>query len=205
MNQIYEQKLWGGTDSDFYSGIGSHKPEIISPYLEALVAFLVSQNNALVVCDLGCGDFNIGKYLTKHTKKYIAVDIVENLIIRNKKQFQADNLEFHNLDISKDTLPAGDCIIIRQVLQHLCNAEIKKVVNKIANYKYVILTEHIPSGEFIPNIDIISGQGIRIKQHSGVNLLAPPFNLKIENKKVIDCYILENNKGRLVTTIYKIF
>jgi len=40
MHQIYEQHLWGGNEFDFYSGEGSHKPEIIKPYLEAVSDFL---------------------------------------------------------------------------------------------------------------------------------------------------------------------
>lgn len=205
MTQIYDLKLWGGKNVDFYSGEGSHDPEIINPYLANLIAFLKSHNNDLVVCDLGCGDFNIGKHLTKFTKKYIAIDIVESLIDRNKKLYKEDNLEFHCLDITNDKLPFGDCIILRQVLQHLSNNEIQEVIKKIAAYKYIILTEHIPSGNFTPNIDIISGQSIRLKQNSGVNLLETPFNLKIKNQKLLDEFILENNKGRIATTLYNMF
>ncbi len=205
MNQVYEMKLWGGTAFDFYSGIGSYNPKIINPYLDALIAFFDSYNKSLVVCDLGCGDFNIGKHLTKYTRKYIAIDIVEKLISRNKKIYKENNLEFCCLDISKDELPSGDCIILRQVLQHLSNTEIQAIINKIAVYKYIILTEHIPLGNFIPNKDIISGQGIRLKKNSGVNILEAPFNLKIKEEKNLEAHILENNKGRIVTTLYKLF
>jgi hypothetical protein len=205
MNQIYELKLWGGTAFDFYSGSGSHDEKIINPYLYSIIYFLETHHKSLIVCDLGCGDFNIGKHLTKYSKKYIAIDIVENLINRNKKLYQEHNLEFHCLDISKDELPHGDCIILRQVLQHVSNTETQNIVKKIAVYKYIILTEHIPMGNFIPNKDIISGQGIRIKQNSGVNILEAPFNLKIKEEKIINDYILENNKGRIITTLYEVF
>lgn len=205
MNQIYELKLWGGKDVDFYSGSGSHDPKIINPYLERIIGFLECHNKSLVVCDLGCGDFNIGKYLTKFTRKYIAIDIVESLINRNKNTYKEDNLEFRCLDIVKDELPTGDCIILRQVLQHLSNTEIQNVVKKITAYKYIILTEHIPLGNFTPNKDIISGQGIRLKLNSGVNILESPFNLKIKEEKKLGEYFLKNNKGRIVTTLYKLF
>jgi SAM-dependent methyltransferase len=205
MNQIYELKLWGGNDFDFYSGTGSHKPEIINPYLDALKAFFETHNRSLVVSDLGCGDFNIGKHLTKYTKKYFAVDIVENLINRNKNSFKVDNLEFYCLDIARDELPIGDCAILRQVLQHVSNAEILNILKKIADYKYIILTEHIPLGDFVPNKDIISGQGIRLKRNSGVNLLKPPFNLKIKEETILNEHIIGNKKGRIVTILYKMF
>lgn len=205
MNQIYELKLWGGKDVDFYSGFGSHNPEITQPYLEAIIAFLESHNPALVVCDLGCGDFNIGKHLTRFTKKYYAIDIVENLVARNKNIFKEAHLEFHCLDIAKDQLPLADCIILRQVLQHISNSEIQQVVKKLHAYKYIILTEHLPLGNFTPNKDIISGQGIRLKQHSGVNLLEAPFNLKIKEATILNESVLEQNKGRIVTTLYTVF
>jgi hypothetical protein len=205
MDQIYDKKLWGGTEFDFYSGSGSHDSEIINPYLNVLTAFLESHNRTLTICDLGCGDFNIGKQLTKYAKKYIAADIVKNLIDRNKKLYQAENLEFHCLDIAKDKLPIADCIILRQVLQHISNAEILNAVKKLINYKYIILTEHLPIGDFIPNKNIISGQGIRLKQNSGVNLLKAPFNLKVTNETILTEHILESGKGRIVTTLYKLF
>ncbi|MBP0902941.1 class I SAM-dependent methyltransferase [Mariniflexile gromovii] len=204
MNQIYELKLWGGKDFDFYSGSGSHDLEITKPYIDALIAFFEAHNKSLIVCDLGCGDFNIGKHLTKYTKKYMAVDIVESLIARNKKLFKEANLEFQCLDIAIDELPDADCAILRQVLQHISNSEIQQVVKKLKAYKYIILTEHVPLGNFTPNKDVISGQGIRLKQNSGVNLLEAPFHLKIKEATLLNEHVLENNKGRIVTTLYKI-
>jgi 2-polyprenyl-3-methyl-5-hydroxy-6-metoxy-1,4-benzoquinol methylase len=203
MDQIYEQHLWGGVAFDFYSGFGSHNSEITAPYLEAVTSFLKAFQKPLAVCDLGCGDFNIGKHLAIHTDTYVAIDIVEKLITRNKKLFNIEGLEFRCLDIAKDELPAADCAILRQVLQHLSNAEIKQVVKKLVKYKYVIVTEHIPLGNFTPNKDIISGQGIRLKQNSGVNILEAPFNLKIKDKKTLNAYVLQHNKGRIVTTLYR--
>lgn len=205
MEQIYEQHLWGGKEYDFYSGIGSHNPKTINPYLDVVIDFLKSKNEQLTICDLGCGDFNIGKQLIPFTKKYIGVDIVESLIERNRTQFKAENLTFQCLDIAKHELPHADCVILRQVLQHLSNQEIQQIVNKLKNYKCIILTEHLPDGEFIPNKDIISGQGIRLKQHSGVNILEAPFSLKVISKKNLSEVILNDNKGRIVTTLLTCF
>ncbi len=203
MEQIYDLHFWGGTDFDFYSGAGSHDPNIITPYLDAAISFLKSFNTSLTVCDLGCGDFNIGQHLAPHCHKYFAIDIVEKLIERNKTLFTKPNLEFLCLDIAKDDLPPADCLILRQVLQHLSNAEILAITKKLANYKYIILTEHIPSGDFIPNKDIISGQGIRIKQNSGVDILKAPFHLKVKEEQHLGEYAFKNNKGRIVTKLYE--
>ncbi|OAD45158.1 class I SAM-dependent methyltransferase [Polaribacter atrinae] len=205
MDQVYKMKLWGTNNSEFYSGSGSHQPEIIQPYIDTVTSFLTSFKTPITVLDLGCGDFNIGQKFVKLTQKYIAVDIVSELIAYNKEHFKADNLEFECLDIATDHLPNADCIILRQVLQHLSNKEVQNVVQKLINYKYIILTEHLPFGDFTPNKDIISGQGIRIKKQSGIDLLAAPLNLKIKEKKQILSYILEDNKGVITTTLYKMY
>jgi len=205
MEQVYERKLWGGNTSTFYSGSGSHQIEIIKPYIAKITSFLTSFKTPITVCDLGCGDFNVGKAFVKHTLKYHAIDIVAPLIAFNKEKFKEDNLEFYCLDIALDDLPSGDCAIIRQVLQHLSNEEVQAMVDKLANFKYCILTEHLPVGDFTPNKDIISGQGIRLKKKSGINLLAPPFNLKVKEEKQLCAYQLEGKNGVIVTTLYKFF
>ncbi|MBZ9632546.1 class I SAM-dependent methyltransferase [Salegentibacter sp. LM13S] len=202
MAQIYEENLWGGDTAEFYSGLGSHHPEVVNPYITVVSAFLRDFETPLVICDLGCGDFNIGEELFKYSKKYIAIDIVPDLIAHNKKEFKADNLEFQFLDIAKDELPAGDCVILRQVLQHLCNAEIKSVVEKLYDFKYVVLTEHLPEEDFEPNKNIISGQGIRLKKQSGVNLLASPFNFIVKEEKQLLSVKSPGFKGNLVTSLY---
>ena len=204
MVQIYENNLWGGKQSEFFSGDGSHNPELINPYLETVTSFLKSFVTQPVVCDLGCGDFNIGKELVKYSKKYIAIDIVPGLIAHNKKTFKASNLDFHSLDIAEDELPSADCVILRQVLQHLSNNEIKSVVEKLYDYKYVILTEHLPEEDFEANKDIVSGQGIRLKKQSGVNLLASPFNFKVVEEKQLLSLNSADVQGVVVTMLYKV-
>ena len=205
MEQVYERKFWGGNKFDFYSGLGSHHPDIVNPYIDVLTSFLSSFKSPLVVCDLGCGDFNVGKELVKHTKKYVAVDIVPSLIERNKEKFKEENLEFHCLDIAVDDLPSGDCALLRQVLQHLSNTEVQSIVHKLTDFKYVILTEHLPEGEFVPNKEIVSGQGIRLKKQSGLNVLEPPFSFKVKEEKQLLSVVLSEYKGVIVTTIYEVF
>ena len=204
MEQIYDQHLWGGKGHDFYSGEGSHNAQIVEPYIKSVAAFLQNHKNPLTVCDLGCGDFNIGKQLAPYTKSYVGIDIVEALIKRNQKLYQNDHISFVCLDISKDELPQADCIILRQVLQHLSNIEIQNILNKLTTYQYIILTEHLPNGDFIPNKDIISGQGIRLKHDSGVDITQPPFNFKVKSQQILNEIVLENQKGRIMTTVFKI-
>ncbi|MDT0558980.1 methyltransferase domain-containing protein [Ichthyenterobacterium sp. W332] len=204
MNQIYDLNLWGTYGLEFYSGNGSHDRDIVDPYLKTIITFLSSFNPKLSICDLGCGDFNIGSNLVEWSEEYFAVDIVDKLITFNKKMFINKGLSFHCLDISKDILPSADCVILRQVLQHLNNNEIQNILKNISatGYKYLLLTEHIPKGEFIPNKDIISGQGIRLKHNSGVCITSQPFNFKIKHKSELLITNLKKNKGVLVTYLF---
>lgn len=205
MEQVYAMKLWGDNQTDFYSGEGSHHPELVTPYVRKVTAFLKSFKNPLEVCDLGCGDFNVGRTLVKHTAKYVAVDIVSDLILHNRNTFESSHLEFRCLDIAVDELPSGDCAILRQVLQHLSNAEIHCIVDKLSSFKYVILTEHLPDGDYTPNVDIISGQGTRLKKGSGVNLLASPFHFKVKAAELLTAVRLDNGNGTITTTLYTVF
>jgi len=109
------------------------------------------------------------------------------------------------LDIAKDDLPKADVVIVSQVLQHLSNIEIIAILEKLTQYKYILLTEHLPNGTFAPNKDIISGQGIRIKKQSGLNILKPPFNFQIVAKKEFLSMDVGNKKGVLNTTLYQVF
>ncbi|PIB39445.1 class I SAM-dependent methyltransferase [Maribacter sp. 4G9] len=202
MEQIYEQHLWGGDHHMFYSGEGSHDPNLVKPYATVVSRFLKSFETPLTVCDLGCGDFNVGKQLAPYTKKYIGVDIVENLIDHHQNTFASDNIRFQCLDIAQDELPQADCAILRQVLQHVSNTEVQHIAQKLSTYKHIIVTEHLPEGDFVPNLDIISGQGIRLKKQSGVDLLAPPFNLKIIEKNVWLRQPVGIDKGTIVTVHY---
>jgi len=205
MDQVYERNLWGNNNAPFYSGDGSHDLQIVTPYINAVTSFLKSFEESITVCDLGCGDFNIGKQLLPYVKKYDAVDIVAGLIDYNKDNFKQDNLKFHCLDIAVDPLPVANCVIVRQVLQHLSNNEVSSIITKLQNYKYVLLTEHLPDEDFIANKDIISGQGIRLKKKSGTILTDAPFNFKVKKETLLIRTTLEPGKGVIVTWLYEVY
>lgn len=178
--KVYAEGVWGGSDikADFYSGCGSHDPSVVDPYVNSVRAFLVKLSAPQVIVDLGCGDFYVGNQICDLAKEYVACDIVEELIQRNSKLFQKSNLRFVCLNAINDRLPEGDIVVIRQVLQHIGNEQIAKIVQKIARYKYAVITEHLPTSvNFKPNLDKPTGPGIRLGIGSGVVLTEPPFSL----------------------------
>ena len=205
MEQVYQLNLWGANEMKFYSGEGSHHSKYVEPYITVVSSFLSSFSIPPVVCDLGCGDFNIGRQLVRYCSNYIGVDIVNDLILFNKKIFNQKQLEFKCLDLTNDPIPAGDCAIIRQVFQHLSNNEVQQILNKLYQFKFVIITEHIPKYNFIPNIDILSGQGIRLKKKSGLDVTSAPFNFKVIDKKQLLKVNVSNKDELMVTTLYQMF
>jgi hypothetical protein len=147
--------------------------------------------------------FNVGRQIKCNIENYIACDIVSLIIKYNQEKFNKMNMDFRVLDIVNEPLPDGDVACIRQVLQHLSNKNIKSVINKLQQYQYIIVTEHLPSDEFIPNIDKLDGGNIRNSINSGIVLTEKPFNLNPLRETVLCC--ISDNVGFLKTTLYQMF
>jgi|TARA_R100001460_G_scaffold25366_1_gene50952 SAM-dependent methyltransferase len=182
---IYVEKKWGYKDNDvFYSGMGSHYKDLVNPYINSIKNFTENFKEKLNVIDIGCGDFNVGKQLLPYFNNYTAVDVVDSLIKYNKNKFKNLNVNFQTLNITNQTIPFTDVIILKQVLQHLSNQDIFNILKNIyLKSKYIILTESIPYDSFTPNLDIKSGVKTRVAENnSGVDILSLPFNFPIQEK-----------------------
>jgi SAM-dependent methyltransferase len=203
---IYEERKWGAeSDSDYSSGSGSHCESAVLPYVKAVRQFLESLPNPPSVVDLGCGDFNVGKQIRPYCGRYVACDVVPALIRRNKSKFGNTHVDFRCIDIIEDDLPQGDVVFLRQVLQHLSNAQILKVVHKLYRYNFLVLTEHVPANPcFRPNRDKVTGGRVRLPQGSGVVLTEPPFRLRTRSESII-CITnqsLDQYPGLIKTLLY---
>lgn len=199
-SEIYRKQFWGSeTGHDYFSGSGSHDPEIVIPYLEALHEFFDSLGFQPVIVDLGCGDFHVGSQLSRHAQHYHACDIVEELIAFLSESYPAGNVEFHCIDATKELLPDGDVLIVRQVLQHLSNDDITKIITQFSSYRYVIVTEHLPSDKFDANKEKPNGPDNRLRWQSGVDLLMPPFDLPAENSIVLS----ETNDSSISSSVLR--
>ncbi len=179
--RIYARAQGGVGAEPFYSGPGSD-PEFGEPYVEAIAGELTPVSAGATVVDLGCGDFRVGRLLLERLPvgvKYVGVDVVGPLVEYHQSRFSNDRVSFTRRDIAADPLPDGDYCLIRQVLQHLSNAQILAVIPKLCKYRRVFVTEHYPSDarEIIPNLDKVHGPDVRSPK-SAVYLDQPPFNLQ---------------------------
>lgn len=205
--RIYADGTWGESSDPtqkFFSGSGSHDPVIVETYIKAIQKFLSSFENEPDVVDLGCGDFFVGSRVRPLCDTYVACDIVESLINFNKEKYKNQNVDFRVLDITKDKLPEGDIVFVRQVFQHLSNKQINRALPKIVlKYKYRVLTEHLPATDsFIHNLDKPPGPDTRLGLNSGVVLTSAPFNLEVKETSCL-CEAAEQG-GIIKTYLYRL-
>ena len=178
---IYKKKYWNDSTNlnNYSSGLGTENKNT-EQYIYYLNNF-ISSNNINSIVDIGCGDFKIGKRICEENKfiKYTGID-VSSIIIENNTNFYAnENINFKCIDASKKDLPIADLCCIRQVLQHINNNDIIKILNNVKQFKYVLITEHLPIDEFLikKNNDKLTGPDIRIYDGSGVFISDNPFNI----------------------------
>ena len=204
--RIYSEKVWGyDSDNEGGSGLGSHDKRIISNYIKDISDLIDSKELAAFTwLDLGCGDFNIGRHLAKLVNFYHGVDVVPEVVLRNKKLFRDANTKFSYCNIVVDNLPDADVCLIRQVFQHLSNNDILKVLPKLTKYKYIIFSDHQTAHNLLvdKNVDIITGAGIRLSLGSAVYLDSPPFSIPKHKISLISSIIVEphNPEGGYVNT-----
>lgn len=203
-DKIYKKNLWNEKrrklkKDKFYSGKGSENQYGV-PYAKVILKF-IQENKIETVVDLGCGDFKVASKFANKCKNYIGIDCVKDLIEYHKKRYNNEKIRFECLDITNDILPSGDLCLIRQVLQHLSNDEIKKVLENSKKYPYIIITEHLLNEVCKnPNMDKTRGMHTRLFFGSGVYLDKEPFNQKIEkiyeipydNKSHLEMILIRN-------------
>ena len=185
-SHIYAHENIGNDPNEkFFSGTGSHTEEIIVPYIDTLLK-LITNNNIRNIVDVGCGDFWIMRHALGALSEadynffYTGVDVVEELINYNAARFKDPRIRFICMDAADDSpLPDGELLINRQALQHMRNADIKKILDKAKTFKYLFITEHIyDASDAVYNVDKPNDNTTRDFYKSGVYLEHAPFNFK---------------------------
>ena len=178
---IYQKNYWGNSEkgNQFFSGSGTDDLAT-QKYIDTLISF-INQHHIKNIFEIGCGDFTIMQSVLKSVPqtKYHGVDIVKNLIDHLNQEHQTPQIKFSHLNaITTREFPKADLCIIRQVLQHLTNQQIADILDKTKQFKYIIITEHLPLNPKIKNADKPIGGYIRLqnKEISGVFLYESPFN-----------------------------
>ena len=179
---------WGSKESK--SGVGSELSSTVNLRKELSFLFLKYKINSIL--DVPCGDFNWMSQMDLSGIEYTGGDIVEELIESNRIKFP--NIEFLQVDITKDSLVKSDLVLTRDCFAHLSN---KKIIDAIENIKnsgsrYLLTTSFT---KFCDNFNIEDGDWREI------NLMIPPFNLKpiyLINEMCIESYPMATDKCMLL-------
>jgi len=176
-SEIYLKSQWGKSTDGFCSGWGSID-ENATPYVEYVNGF-ISNYNIKSIVDLGCGDFKVGRRLEIGHGHYLGCDVVSEVIEENKKKISSDRVNFQCLDMINDILPTGQLCLVRQVFQHLSNADIQKIIPKLRIYEHVLISDVQVYEAKWTNLDIQTFSGTRTQLNSNLFIEMPPFDVPV--------------------------
>ena len=187
-NKIYETNFWSSKES--VSGLGSQHDNTIN--IRNSIKGIIKKYEVKTILDAPCGDFNWIRDILSENLDYVGVDIVEQLINKNKNLYSNKNISFINLDITKDKLPDADLLICRDCLIHLSFKSINSFFKNFleSKIKLILLTNYeFKDKKKIINTDIPDGE------YREIDLSEPPFSLNEPFIKILDKDELNKQSG----------
>ena len=154
-------------DRDSLSGSGSDlvQTAVIARELPRVVGELGIET----MLDAPCGDYYWMRHVKLHLTKYVGVDVIRELVMRNAERFGGNGKLFMCLDVTTDKLPMVDLIFSRDMTVHLSNNDALAAFRNFRRSKSeYLLTTTFPEVE--TNEDILTGEW------RPLNLQRPPFN-----------------------------
>lgn len=146
---IYKNNGWRSDES--VSGHGSTL-EATSAIRGALPV-MFDHYGIKTVLDIPCGDFNWWQHIKGIEKvQYVGADIVPELIHENNARYSSGAVSFIYMDITANQLMPMDLILVRDLLGHFSNADVRKALINIkrSGSKYLLATtfpNHETSGD----------------------------------------------------------
>ncbi len=183
-NSIYKSNYWNKS-KDFnpkfqsYSGPGSiPNSKQTNNLITNLEKFFLT-NNVKKVLDAPCGDCAWIEGLFKMNIEYTGIDIVNELILKNKKKFKKNQkVNFFCEDLTEyNKFDNYDFILLRDFFIHLPIENIQNILNNLKksnckfyafnNYEGIKINKEISTGE-----------------HRKINLMEKPFSLEQPFSKI---------------------
>jgi hypothetical protein len=164
--ELFHGNGWNGKQSASGTGSDADQTAVLVRELPALLREL----GVSTMLDLPCGDFHWMQNIDLDGIRYLGGDIVDDLVVRNRARYEADNIAFQKLNLLADPLPAVDLVLCRDCLVHFSFMDVWVALDSLcrSGSKY-LLTTTFP--ERVRNADILSGNW------RPLNLCAPPFRL----------------------------
>ena len=177
-SKIYNDSYWGKG-----SGDGSDPKKVVK-YI-SLIEDFIKRNKLNSVVDLGCGDWQFSNLIKFNNINYLGIDVVESVVENNNKKYSTDNITFEKLK-SYNEIPKADLLLVKDVLQHLPQEEVKKIIdNLFSNYKFIIVTNCISPFNSLGNLILkfitkkkIYNRKINFGEFTYFDIRKSPYNLK---------------------------
>ncbi len=164
--EIYRDEWWDGEQS--VSGTGSSLDQ--ASVLIAELPGLLRELGVGSLLDIPCGDFHWMSQTDLSGVSYVGAEIVEELVERNRRTYERENVEFRKLNLIADPLPQADLVLCRDCLVHFSFADVFSSLGNIcASGSSYLLTTTFPSRA--ENRDILTGRW------RPLNLEVAPFSL----------------------------
>jgi SAM-dependent methyltransferase len=142
---------WGG-----HSGGGSH-PYWNIDYRAFLERFIVL-NGIRSVVDIGCGDWQFSRFINFGGIQYYGFDVVESVVKRNRALYSSENIRFDVMPLGSAEVPYADLLIMKDVLQHLPDAEIMRYKRELfCRYPRCLLSNSYSKFQTSRNVDVSYG------------------------------------------------
>jgi ubiquinone/menaquinone biosynthesis C-methylase UbiE len=143
---IYNTNAWHMGQNDSKSGLGSSNNYTI--FIRKYLRDLIKDKNIKSMIDTSCGDWFWMKTIKDSLPFYLGIDIVKDLILKNKTIYENDKIKFLHSDFLSHlkTLKdkSVDLVLCRHTCEHLptdYNLEFIKEVKRVS--KYLLLTTHL--------------------------------------------------------------
>lgn len=160
---IYRQRKWG-------EGSGGGSTDAATTVYRQFISDFIRKNKVKTVVDLGCGYWAFNDLIDWHGATYTGIDVVEGVQYHNRANNGHDR-EFITADITKCDIPACDLLIIKDVLIHWTNNEVKAFLKRKIPAKHVLITNDDRVAEL--NSDLIAPG-----EYRDIDITKPPFNAK---------------------------
>lgn len=151
-DKIYTENLWSNG-----SGPGS-SPDFTIEYRGFLERFF-RLNRIRSIVDIGCGDWQFSRFMDFAGARYVGLDVVESVIERNRNLHARERVDFALMPPSLADVPSGDLLIIKDVLQHLPDADIHAFVRELfPRYRFALITNSFEKLHTPRNVDVQPGE-----------------------------------------------
>ncbi|HKO45538.1 MAG TPA: class I SAM-dependent methyltransferase [Pyrinomonadaceae bacterium] len=181
-SKIYRDNLWG--DPESVSGRGSTlaRTEKIRSALPELLRSIGAQS----LLDAACGDFNWMRLVDLGDIRYTGVDVVNELINRNRQLYGGPGRDFIVADVTRDPPAQSDAILCRDCFIHLSFRDIRRTLSnfKESGSQFLLATTHVKVSK---NRDVYSGGWRNINLQSAPFNFPQPLELLIEDAELGKC------------------